>query len=172
MSEEAARAWARIAEAESAAAYAHSAVGPRLSGAERERSLNELAEHRRQRDRAGVKQFAADEVRLIDTYDTVLSDASISDASRSRAQLFRDHHAAHLSALGGPPRSEPDESALPPLPQGQSASAGYLADLERSATRVRRDACTTATDPELVRVLALICSSEDLHARAWSGGPA
>jgi len=115
---------------------------------------------------------AADEVRLIDTYDTVLSDASISDASRSRAQLFRDHHAAHLSALGGPPRSEPDESALPPLPQGQSASAGYLADLERSATRVRRDACTTATDPELVRVLALICSSEDLHARAWSGGPA
>lgn len=60
MSEEAARAWARIAEAESAAAYAHSAVGPRLSGAERERSLSDLAEHRRQRDRAGVKQFAAD----------------------------------------------------------------------------------------------------------------
>jgi hypothetical protein len=110
-----------------------------------------------------AESVAADEALLVASYDAAL--AALPDADPAVIALLtgiRDQHAAHRDALGGT-SLVPD---APPQPAAQAAVIDELLAAERQAARDRIDACETAADPELARLLAMIGASEASHVPA------
>ena len=110
-----------------------------------------------------TESVAASEALLAASYDAAI--AALPDADPAVIALLtgiRDQHAAHRDALGGTSLA-PD---APPQPAAQAAVIDELLAAERQAARDRIDACESATDPELARLLAMIAASEASHVPA------
>jgi hypothetical protein len=116
---------------------------------------------------AAISPTVADERSLLARYDATIA---AFPALAPGLSLVRDQHAEHLRALGSP--ATPSGSASDPagtavsLPTDPTAAVGALIDAERSAMRLRVDACVAATDPQSARILTFIAASEGSHIPA------
>lgn len=110
------------------------------------------------------EQVAADEWSLVALYDAALSSQPDLAAELS---TIRDQHVEHAAALGSstPPSGSASASPAPP---GRDA----LAAAEATAAKQRAQACGSAHDTELARLLALIAASEAGHAAYLKRSPA
>ena len=114
---------------------------------------------------------AAQEWALVALYDSALATPGTLDPSL--LALMRDQHREHAAALGsaeppaGAPTSATGSPSTAPAPGGDVRAR--LIESEQQAAGARTDACGAARDPDLVRLLALIASSEASHAESLRG---
>lgn len=114
---------------------------------------------------------ASQEWALVALYDSALATPGTLDPSL--LALMRDQHREHAAALGSVEPPAGTSTAVTGSSSAAPAAGGdvraRLIESEQQAAGARTDACQAARDPDLVRLLALIASSEASHAESLRG---
>jgi hypothetical protein len=135
-------------------------------------------------DRALRRVLRSGEANLIAAYDAALAEAADGAPVAERLSAVRQHHADHLSALGGgdadiedadqPGRSDPADPESPPavpaLPGDPAQWPTYFGALEEGHAGVTATGVRISEDGGLARLLALVLASETGHVQEWADG--
>lgn len=109
-----------------------------------------------------VAATTADEATLIALYDAAIA---ANPGQAGPLGVIRDQHAQHLQALGTTGAQTASSAASASVAPGIPA----LIAAEQAAAESRTQACGTASDTDLARLLALIAASEAGHAQSLRG---